>query len=223
MVTIDQRLMLGRARARSSLVAIDSNPARGPCGARGPCRRSSPPGRCLHPWRQSRCAGSRPRVAPSSAMPLRPRSKRSRGRYSGRRPSRGCAAASARRSSGIPGTGRAQRMMAAAHVALRGRGFSLRDGHLGSSLNRCQKICDYPRPAHRVTAAAAGSSRTKAPYSEISGATQAIHARCRTLSATKGLVARSWPKVDIGPWPGTKRVSSPIGHRRWVIRSSSCW
>src|SRR5436190_18940903 len=30
---------------------------------------------------------------------------------------------------------RSQRVMAAAHIALRGRRFSLRDGHLGSSLN----------------------------------------------------------------------------------------
>ena len=41
-----------------------------------------------------------------------------------------------------------------------------------------------------------------------------------TLSATNGLVARSWAKVDIGPWPGTKRVSPPIGHRRWAMLSS---
>src|SRR5205085_11660728 len=46
----------------------------------------------------------------------------------------------------------------------------------------------------------------------------------RAASLTKGLVARSWPKVDIGPWPGTKAVSSPIGHSRVVIdRISCCW
>jgi hypothetical protein len=30
-----------------------------------------------------------------------------------------------------------------------------------------------------------------------------------TRSATKGLVARSWPKVDIGPWPGRRRCRRP--------------
>ena len=41
---------------------------------------------------------------PSPAFALRPRSRRSRGRYNGRRRRRDCAAASARRSSGIPGS-----------------------------------------------------------------------------------------------------------------------
>ena len=38
---------------------------------------------------------------------------------------------------------------------------------------------------------------------------EAAQARASTRSATKGLVRRSWPKVLIGPWPGTKAVSSP--------------
>ena len=43
------------------------------------------------------------------------------------------------------------------------------------------------------------------------------HARASTRSATNGLLRRSCPKVEIGPWPGTKTVSSPIGHSRVVI------
>ena len=43
------------------------------------------------------------------------------------------------------------------------------------------------------------------------------------MSATNGLVCRSWPKVLVGPWPGTKVTSSPSGHSFWVIESSNCW
>src|SRR5438309_5078407 len=51
-----------------------------------------------------------------------------------------------------------------------------------------------------------------------------IAVAANVASPTKGLVARSWPKVDIGPWPGTKAVSSPIGHRRVVMDwISCCW
>ena len=38
-----------------------------------------------------------------------------------------------------------------------------------------------------------------------------------TASPTNGLLARSSPKVDIGPCPGTKRTSSPSGHSRSTI------
>ena len=38
-----------------------------------------------------------------------------------------------------------------------------------------------------------------------------------------GWSARSRPKVDIGPWPGTKTVSSPSGHSRPVIASIRSW
>ena len=34
---------------------------------------------------------------------------------------------------------------------------------------------------------------------------------------------RSWPKVLIGPWPGTKAVSSPSGQSRPVIASIRSW
>src|SRR5690348_4803634 len=58
-------------------------------------------------------------------------------------------------------------------------------------------------------AAAAGSSRTAAPIADKREV--ASQAAASAVSLTKGFVRRSWPKVDIGPWPGTKAVSSPIG------------
>ena len=61
------------------------------------------------------------------------------------------------------------------------------------------------------------------PIAKSRGRRKRFTPSARTRSATNGLVARSWPKVDIGPWPGTKAVSSPIGHSRWVIESSRCW
>ena len=40
-------------------------------------------------------------------------------------------------------------------------------------------------------------------------------------SPTKGLLRRSAPKVDIGPWPGTNCMSSPSGHSCVVIERIS--
>jgi len=40
-------------------------------------------------------------------------------------------------------------------------------------------------------------------------------------SATNGLVLRSQPKVEVWPWPGTKVMSSPSGHRRLRIEVRS--
>src|SRR5687767_6283979 len=70
-------------------------------------------------------------------------------------------------------------------------------------------------------AAAAGSSRTGRPIAQWEPSASA-QAPDSAASPTKGLEARSWAKVDIGPWPGTKAVSPPIGHRRPVIESSNC-
>ena len=55
-------------------------------------------------------------------------------------------------------------------------------------------------------------------YSE-SAAERKAQAAASAASLTSGLVRRSWPKVDIGPWPGTKAVSSPSGQSRVVIAS----
>ena len=40
-----------------------------------------------------------------------------------------------------------------------------------------------------------------------------------TSSATNGLVRRSWPKVEICWWPGTKVTSSPSGQSLPVIEA----
>jgi len=38
------------------------------------------------------------------------------------------------------------------------------------------------------------------------------HGQPNLVSATNGLVRRSSPKVEVGPWPGMKVTSSPSGH-----------
>ena len=44
-----------------------------------------------------------------------------------------------------------------------------------------------------------------------------VQSRARTRSATKALEARSAPKVEVGPWPGTNCTSGPSGHNFWVM------
>jgi len=62
-----------------------------------------------------------------------------------------------------------------------------------------------PRGGGRIVA-------NRGPYSET-------EAERKTESPTNGFVARSWPKVEIGPWPGMKLVSSPIGHSLSVMEA----
>ena len=117
-----------RRTARSSSAAIR-------CGARGPCRRPWPPGRCRLPWRRSRCAGWRP----SAERLVRLRSGLGRDDLAAVIVAAGRAQVvrqlqlAAIRA--FLEARRLQRMMAAAHVALRRRSFSLGDGHCGTCLS----------------------------------------------------------------------------------------
>ncbi len=63
----------------------------------------------------------------------------------------------------------------------------------------------------------------QAPFWRPAPSGERGQARPSAMSETKGLVRRSCPKVETGPWPGMKAMSSPSGNslfRMLAIRSS---
>ncbi len=64
--------------------------------------------------------------------------------------------------------------------------------------------------------------RRRAQVRLTRGARRAGFAQRRSAaSPTNGLLRRSSPNVEVGPWPGTNRTSSPSGHSCSVIERTS--
>ena len=67
-----------------------------------------------------------------------------------------------------------------------------------------------------LTALVTGARRNRA-WATVAAAVVRRYQALSTRSLTKGLVARSWPKVEVGPWPGTNVTSFPRGQRLLVM------
>ena len=76
-------------------------------------------------------------------------------------------------------------------------------------LRRARDLAVVDRRARRRRAARPLEARASQGRHEIADVADAARQR---PSPTNGLLRRSSPKVDIGPWPGTKRTSSPSGN-----------